>query len=577
MSADRTVIIDPEGDLIIRVGNEPKLEDKAQQDPASQAETDSAEISDAESEALYTDTEDEPEKLKFILSQKRSELLKGTTDFRVCSATLRRASPYFKAMLYGGFAEGQKPDDPQTTPWVVRLHDDDPIAMDILLHSMHGRYDKFNEVRDNDVETIYHILVAVDKYDLIGQVTPWARNWTIPQFEYEKLSAARREAKADAPLMDEELHTRVARALYVAWEIGDYRKFHRTLMEMAWNARLLPGSGLDGKESEELGSKKVSREESEVDEEEDKSKEESKEDSEEDSDKDSEEEPDSEEEEDQDLYVHGCENPPVHLNDAFEGCALPQAIIDSISVMRRRALGYVLNGTSSKRSILAWLSKPKCSQAKDQARPKKKARGGRSRPATRLQANLEQAEECEKLLEAHQKEMMQAFLDALPAESESRARVKELFARKSRHNYRHSPRHAEEVINNDLGARLAGGDMLDVAAAALKPLAGGHDRCARAAVESWAGELQRLSILWNERGISAAFMASGWLEPGFTRGMDAKRLRYGRRRRPETWAERSYDGPHPSLLEAPAPVTEVEGQGFGLGGRVVGRKRRRGD
>ncbi|CAJ2504018.1 Uu.00g114120.m01.CDS01 [Anthostomella pinea] len=72
-------------------------------------------------------------------------------SFIACSKAMSRASPVFKAMLYGDFAESKKKAAraPEKTEWVVRLPKDEPEAFKTLLNIIHGRV---HEVKLNDAD-----------------------------------------------------------------------------------------------------------------------------------------------------------------------------------------------------------------------------------------------------------------------------------------------------------------------------------------------------------------------------------------------------------------------------------------
>ncbi|KAB5545657.1 hypothetical protein GE09DRAFT_215584 [Coniochaeta sp. 2T2.1] len=111
----------------------------------------------------------------------------------VCSKALARASPVFKSMLFGGFAES-KPRD-ASIQWVVNLPEDDINAMAILLHIFHGQVHHvpmmlpqrrkdliqaqlFNyNVPKVVIDVLYHITVVSDKYYVAPLLKPWAKSW----------------------------------------------------------------------------------------------------------------------------------------------------------------------------------------------------------------------------------------------------------------------------------------------------------------------------------------------------------------------------------------------------------------
>ncbi|KAM7185917.1 hypothetical protein V8F33_012106 [Rhypophila sp. PSN 637] len=97
-------------------------------------------------------------------------------DYLVCSRTLARASPFFRTLLYGPFLE-KRPTDGR--PWQVALPEDDPDAAETILQVVHAPFDKpSNEGRSSDatVDRLYAILVFVDKYGMRKVLRPWIKD-----------------------------------------------------------------------------------------------------------------------------------------------------------------------------------------------------------------------------------------------------------------------------------------------------------------------------------------------------------------------------------------------------------------
>lgn len=106
------------------------------------------------------------------------------TSCRVCPKTLARVSPFFKAMLYAGFAESK----PQHGDWVVRLPEDKITGCSIILNIIHGHADKvpvwssdfaqyLEPGKTNDsppLNMIYETAWIADKYNLVHLLPPWA-------------------------------------------------------------------------------------------------------------------------------------------------------------------------------------------------------------------------------------------------------------------------------------------------------------------------------------------------------------------------------------------------------------------
>lgn len=94
--------------------------------------------------------------------------------FRVCSRTLARASPVWKRMLFGGFAESK----PNEGDWIVGLPDDSPEAMSTLLGILYAKFDGVPLLNHLiTTKDLFNITVLTDKYDLTHILRPWAKVW----------------------------------------------------------------------------------------------------------------------------------------------------------------------------------------------------------------------------------------------------------------------------------------------------------------------------------------------------------------------------------------------------------------
>lgn len=104
---------------------------------------------------------------------------KSVMRFRVCSKALARSSPVLEAMLFGQFTEANQE--------VVKLPDDDPWAMQLLLHISHGNSTPVYKVAQKQstsqpnpaiVDEIYAIVSLADKYLMTQHLRPWVFIWT---------------------------------------------------------------------------------------------------------------------------------------------------------------------------------------------------------------------------------------------------------------------------------------------------------------------------------------------------------------------------------------------------------------
>jgi hypothetical protein len=125
----------------------------------------------------------------------------GTTSFKVCSATLRRASPVWKAMLFGPWKESRPTTDGQE--WVVTLSEDSPSALKIVLAIVHGKFDRVPQ--HMDVTPFSEVLLVAHKYDVSGVMGPWMKQWA-EGIDWCEISQRRNHS--------------LIRAAYIAWDLG---------------------------------------------------------------------------------------------------------------------------------------------------------------------------------------------------------------------------------------------------------------------------------------------------------------------------------------------------------------------
>jgi hypothetical protein len=131
-------------------------------------------------------------------------------DFVVCSRTLARTSPVWKAMLFGGFKESR----PTEGEWIISLSNDDSEALLTLLNIIHG---KFGMVPDTPrLEELYRILCVANKYDMTEAVRPWADNWVKLTEELQK-----EKAGGDPAMLT-----------FVAWELGNQELFAKMVIKL---------------------------------------------------------------------------------------------------------------------------------------------------------------------------------------------------------------------------------------------------------------------------------------------------------------------------------------------------------
>ncbi|KAK2040183.1 hypothetical protein LZ31DRAFT_587318 [Colletotrichum somersetense] len=92
-------------------------------------------------------------------------------SFRVCANALRRSSQVWKKMLFGPFKESK----PAFGTWLVHLPDDDPDALEIVLNIIHANFPLVPA--EPGLAELYEIFQMANKYDMVPALKPWANAW----------------------------------------------------------------------------------------------------------------------------------------------------------------------------------------------------------------------------------------------------------------------------------------------------------------------------------------------------------------------------------------------------------------
>ncbi|TLD27140.1 hypothetical protein PspLS_05213 [Pyricularia sp. CBS 133598] len=150
----------------------------------------------------------------------------GTEEkiFVVCSRAVSRASNAFERMLNGPFAES-KPVDPNID-WVVKLPEDSARGLELLLNVIHARF-KLIPGR-LDLGHLFDVAVVADKYDMIGALKPWCKQWLedlqqpgrpfFPRFSKDPKPADARLSRPLAPALFS--ISQAFQLLWTAWTLG---------------------------------------------------------------------------------------------------------------------------------------------------------------------------------------------------------------------------------------------------------------------------------------------------------------------------------------------------------------------
>ena len=146
--------------------------------------------------------------------------------FVVDSRTMARASAPWKKMLHGGYAESK----PQQGSWVVRLPEDDPEVLHILLATIHGDFSK--TPNKPKLEQLSRIAELADKYDLAHLLRPWALSWC-SDLDSSYYIGPYMGSDWKAPDYDTMAHI-----AWIAWVLGSLPLFEKATMGLVMEAEV---------------------------------------------------------------------------------------------------------------------------------------------------------------------------------------------------------------------------------------------------------------------------------------------------------------------------------------------------
>ncbi|CCF32153.1 hypothetical protein CH063_04592 [Colletotrichum higginsianum] len=142
-----------------------------------------------------------------------------TKSFRVCSSTLRRASPFWKRTLHETSPETDRfRDDGEwwaCTPSLYACQYDKSAGLAMLLDIIHSRFHQVPE--DPTLAEVYGTLCLASMYEMERVLQPWLAQW------YGALKKA--ETSRDG--------RDLGMLACLAWTLGDERLFARTMVKIA--------------------------------------------------------------------------------------------------------------------------------------------------------------------------------------------------------------------------------------------------------------------------------------------------------------------------------------------------------
>lgn len=127
-------------------------------------------------EALqYESADDESMLYREVIDEEGDVLLRsGIREFLVSSKVLALASSYFDTMFRSEFSEGCAMRN-SAVPLSIKLSDDDPEALAVLLHTIHfSRKRRYLELQ---LDTQFNIAVLSDKYDCVRALYSDSQRW----------------------------------------------------------------------------------------------------------------------------------------------------------------------------------------------------------------------------------------------------------------------------------------------------------------------------------------------------------------------------------------------------------------
>lgn len=140
---------------------------------------------------------------------------------RVDANVLRRPSKIFNRMLFGPFLESER-----TADWTVKLPEDDPEALKVILNADMGRVPLILELCH-----FYRITVMAHKYRMVGLLLPWAPTWTSTPTDLRNFE------------MDETSYEDIQRLCVMSY-FGTIQQFKPVIINLILKSRTDPGGKL---------------------------------------------------------------------------------------------------------------------------------------------------------------------------------------------------------------------------------------------------------------------------------------------------------------------------------------------
>jgi hypothetical protein len=99
----------------------------------------------------------------------------GLAIFQVCSRTLARSSKVLDTMLYGRFLESQSNALSNGEEWTIDLPEHSPNAMRIYLNIIHAKFQEIPTVVS--IDNLYELTMLTNYYDSSSLLSCWVDKW----------------------------------------------------------------------------------------------------------------------------------------------------------------------------------------------------------------------------------------------------------------------------------------------------------------------------------------------------------------------------------------------------------------
>ncbi|KAI0446498.1 hypothetical protein F4803DRAFT_17566 [Xylaria telfairii] len=148
----------------------------------------------------------------------------NTICFQVNSAVVAGASPAFGLALYSPSAETTKED---SVKWTVKLPDDDPQAMRIIIHILYGYYPSTPSDEHMDLEKLLQLAILANKYDLVHLFPKWSAQWVQDMEHYWAGKEFVRKSTEDLESL-----------LWIFWVLGHEPLYTYMVLQIAFYSEL---------------------------------------------------------------------------------------------------------------------------------------------------------------------------------------------------------------------------------------------------------------------------------------------------------------------------------------------------